>query len=207
MSQRKPVLGLCGGIGAGKSSVAKEFERLGCLVVDSDELNHQVLRRPEILRQLQEWWGSDVALKSGEPNRTRIAERIFGDESAKRRLEDLVYPLIAELREHMIRIGNQDSAVKVIILDSPLLFESNLDRLCDCVVFVDASEAVRLERLQRDRGWDRQQLRRRETWQLPPDDKRARSEFVINNEDAPERLTPQVEAVLNNVIDRQSTRR
>ncbi|GAF79474.1 unnamed protein product, partial [marine sediment metagenome] len=50
MSRRKPIVGLCGGVGAGKSMVAKEFERLGCLVIDSDRLNHEVLRRPDVLQ-------------------------------------------------------------------------------------------------------------------------------------------------------------
>ncbi len=201
----KAVIGICGGIGAGKSRVAAEFARLGALVIDSDALNHQVLRRPEVLSKLQALWGQDITLPTGEPNRRRIAQVIFADADAKARLEALVYPLIAELREHMIRLGNQDSAVKAIILDSPLLFESNLDRLCDTVVLVEAREATRLERVQQERGWDRQQMRQRESWQMPLEDKRSRSEFVIVNEGAPEQLAAPVRGILESVVARHST--
>ena len=60
MAQSKPIIGLCGGVGAGKSLVAHEFARLGGLVIDSDQLNHQVLRRPEVAQALREWWGDEI---------------------------------------------------------------------------------------------------------------------------------------------------
>ena len=206
MGLKKPIIGLCGGIGAGKSFVAAEFERLDCVIIDSDRLNHEVLRRPEILATLQKWWTDDVVDANGEPDRRRIAKIVFADAEQKQRLERLVYPLIAELREDMIKTVNEDQTVKAVILDSPLLFESNLDRLCDTIVFVEASRAARLRRLKQSRHWSNEQLREREQWQEALTDKRSRSEFIIANDGPPEQLRPRVMNILGKIVSRNSAR-
>ncbi len=205
MSRSKPIIGLCGGIGSGKSSVAHEFERLGALVIDSDRLNHAVLATPEVAAELRSWWGDEVIGPDGRPNRAALAARVFSDASARGRLERLVHPLIAARRAAMILRGAKDPAVRAIILDSPLLFESNLDRLCDWTVFVEASESRRLERLRSTRGWDERELRRREQTQLPPAEKRARCDYVIDNEGSCEELRPQVVRVFENIVSRHAS--
>jgi dephospho-CoA kinase len=200
MGSTKPIIGLCGGIGAGKSLVAREFERLGGVVIDSDELNHQVLRRPEVTETLREWWGDEILDEGGVPDRRRIAELVFEDEDRRRRLESLVHPLIAALREDIIIASIGDPKVKAIILDSPLLFESNLDRRCQATVFIEASETTRLQRLQRIRGWDLQELRQRERWQRPLAEKRRRSQYAIHNEGSVEQLRSQAKNVFERIL-------
>jgi len=207
MSRRKPIVGLCGGVGAGKSMVAKEFEHLGCLVIDSDRLNHEVLRRPDVLQTVRDWWGDRVVAADGRPDHRRIAEIVFSNPDEKRRLESLVHPLIARLREDMIKAGDEDPAVEAIILDSPLLLESNLDRLCDSIVFVEASETRRLQRLQRERNWGRDELDRRQRCQKPLAAKRSRSDFVINNDGPVGQLCPQVADIFGKVVSRPSSAR
>lgn len=202
MRRNTPIIGLCGGIGAGKTTVAEEFARQGCCVVHSDRLNHEVLRRADVQATLRNWWGADVVTDDGAPDRRRIAEIVFADPAEKRRLEDLVYPLIGEMREAKIRAVEQDPAVKAVILDSPLLFESNLDRRCDSIVFVDASRATRLRRVQQTRGWDEAQLDQRERWQMPTESKRKRADFAVNNDGPPDRLGPQVSDILRAVTSR-----
>lgn len=204
MAQSKPIIGLCGGVGAGKSLVAQEFARLGGLVIDSDQLNHQVLRRPEVAQALREWWGDEILNEEGLPDRRRVAERIFDDPEQRRRLESLVHPLIAGLRENIIKAGITDPTVRAIILDSPLLFESNLDRLCHAVVFVEANETQRLQRLKRTRGWDIQELRRREQSQMPLTEKRSRSQHVIRNDGTTERLRSRAKDVFERILAGQS---
>ncbi|MFQ5807191.1 MAG: dephospho-CoA kinase [Phycisphaerae bacterium] len=204
MGQIKPIIGLCGGIGAGKSVVAQQLERLGGLVIDSDQLNHEVLRRTEVARTLREWWGEEIVGEDGALNRRRIAELIFDDAEQKRRLESLVHPLIAVLREDIIKAGTADPKVEAIILDSPLLLESNLDRLCHAVVFVEASETLRLRRLQQTRGWDIEKLRQRERWQMPLTEKRSRSQYVICNEGSIEQLRSQAKDIFERVLAERS---
>ncbi|MBK8913897.1 MAG: dephospho-CoA kinase [Phycisphaerales bacterium] len=200
--RRKPIVGLCGAIGAGKSRVAAALGALGCKVIDSDRLNHEVLRRPEVLERLRSWWGPEVIAPDGQPNRRRIAEIIFSDGGEKRRLESLVHPLIDALRADSIEQAVGDPAIPAVVLDSPLLLESQLDRICDSVIFVDASAGVRLARLQAARGWDAAQVESRERWQLPPEAKRARADFVIVNEGTEEELQSAAAAVLRDVLRR-----
>ena len=206
MTASKPIIGLCGGVGAGKSRVAEEFARQGCLVIDSDRVNHELLRRPDVVATLRQWWGDGILGPDGLPDRRRIAEIVFADPVQKQRLEALMYPLIDALRGSMILKVDEDRAVKAIILDSPLLFESNLDRHCDAIVFVDAHRSHRLQRLQQTRGWSAAQLAAREQWQLPLAEKRSRSDFRVDNDGPPDRLPPQVHDILDRVLARHAAR-
>jgi len=204
VSGRKPVIGVCGGIGAGKSRVAAEFGKLGCLIIDADRLNHEVLATSEVLGTLQSWWGQEVMDERGRPNRARIADIIFADADQRRRLESLVHPLIHARRAAMIRAVEKDPAVTAIVIDSPLLLETNLDRECDTIVFVSASEPTRQKRLSAARGWSAEELRRRESWQLPLADKRARAEFVVDNDGPEADLRDQVADIVSKVLARHS---
>jgi dephospho-CoA kinase len=198
--QSKPIIGLCGGIGSGKSQVARILADQGGLVIDSDALNREVLQEPEVIQTLREWWGEAVFGADGQVDRKAVAGIVFKDPQARRRLESLVHPLIAARRDAMIRQGSGDPAVKAIILDSPLLIESTLDRLCDAIIYVEASETTRLRRLKQQRGWDAADLRRREQWQAPLAEKRARSGYRIRNEGTLAELREQTVRALEQII-------
>jgi dephospho-CoA kinase len=202
--RKKPIIGLCGGVGAGKSRVAAEFARLGCLVVDSDKLNHEVLLQADVLQVLQSWWGQGVMTAEGKPDRRRIADIIFADADQKRRLEGFLHPLILTRQEAMITAVEDNPAVKAIVIDSPLLIESQLDRQCDSIVFVEADEVRRLERLRRERGWTAEEVTRREGWQTPLVEKRSRATFVVDNDGPVERLRPQVADILQTILAQHS---
>ncbi|MBN2446144.1 MAG: dephospho-CoA kinase [Phycisphaerae bacterium] len=199
-ARHKPIIGICGGIGAGKSTVARVFAELGCLVIDSDAQSHEVLGRPEVVAQLREWWGREALTEAGEPRRDWIARRIFADESERRRLESLLHPLIVREHHAIITRSKSDPAVKAIILDSPLLLESNLDGLCDKIVYVHVSEEQRRQRLRSARKWDPGELERREQCQWPLERKRGRSDFVISNEGSADQLRGQVADILEEVL-------
>lgn len=179
--RRIPVIGLAGGIGSGKSHVAREFARRGCLVVDSDAEARAALDRPEVRAVLVGWWGAGVVGADGKVDRKRVGAIVFGDPEERRRLEALVHPLVRESRARMVARARGTGAVGVIV-DAPLLFEAGVDKECDAVVFVDAPTAVRLERVRAARGWDEAELSRREAAQWPAELKRAKCRFVIANE-------------------------
>lgn len=195
-----PTIGLCGGIGAGKSRVAAEFGRQGCVVISSDELGREVSEQPDVLAQLQDWWGEGVVNANGGLNRAEVARIVFAAPEERRRLEALLHPLIAARRRAIIQQVEGLAGTKAVCLDSPLLLESNLAHECDAVVFVETSFEERLRRLLASRGWDASELQRRERWQLPIDQKRRRADFVINNDGPPEALRDPVGAVLAAVL-------
>lgn len=164
---------------------------------------------PEVLAQLRRWWGDRVVTPTpagGSADRRKIAEIIFADPQERRRLENLTHPLIARRRASIISAVEQNPAVKAIVLDSPLLFESNLDRLCNAIIFVQTAEARRLHRLQQSRNWTEQELRQREQWQLPLDEKRRRSGYLIDNDGTPDQLHTQVSTILDEIVARHVAR-
>lgn len=201
---KKPIIGLCGGIGAGKSLVAAELQNLGCVVADSDRLAREALGEPEVLAKLEEWWGREVFGADGRPDRAQIAGRVFTNPVERGNLESLLYPLIATRRAAIISAAELNPAVKAIILDSPLLFESRLDRECDAVVFIEASEPERLGRLQETRNWDLNELRRREQWQLPIEEKKSRSTHVLPNHGSISELRSNIAEILRQILVRKS---
>lgn len=189
------VLGLAGGIGAGKSAVAREFARRGCVVIDSDAEAKAALDRPEVRDELRRWWGDRVIGADGRVDRSAVASIVFAEGEQRRRLEALVHPLVRARRAELVRAAASRGA-EVVVVDAPLLFEAGVDAECDAVVFVDAPREARLERVRSSRGWDGAEVARRERAQMPLEEKRRRSRYGIVNAGDPADLGPQVEGVL-----------
>lgn len=178
---RPMVIGLAGGIGAGKSAVAKVFAEGGALVIDSDKEAKDALDRPEVRGELIRWWGDRVLDATGRIDRKKVGEIVFSDPSQRERLERLVHPLVRATRNEMIA-RTDPRTTPAVIVDAPLLFEAGLDKECDAVVFVDTPRESRLKRVQATRGWDEAELTRREKAQLPLEAKRSRADVVIAND-------------------------
>jgi dephospho-CoA kinase len=198
--QRKPIIGLAGGIGAGKSEVARLLGRLGAAVVEADEVNREELRRPETIETLTRWWGRDVLCGPRELNRQRIAEIIFADSEQRKRLERWIHPRLAARRQERIAAYQAELRVRAIALDAPLLFEAGLADDCDVIVFVEADRAVRLARVARDRGWTEEELDRRENAQKPLEFKRDCADYVVSNNSGLDALAAQVTRVFSHIL-------
>ncbi len=179
MSGRPPVIGLAGGIGAGKSRVAAILTEAGCLVSDSDADARAVFDEAEVIETLRSWWGEQVVRPDGGIDRSEVARRVFADPEERTRLERLVHPAIHARRR--ARFESAPPGTPALVIDAPLLFEAGLDAECDAVLFVDAPREVRLERVRRHRGWDESELDRREAAQWPVHRKRAGADEVVEN--------------------------
>lgn len=173
------VIGLVGGIGAGKSAVAAALGELGFLVVDSDREAKAALDQPVVRDQLVAWWGAGVLGAGGRIDRARVAEIIFANPAERARLEGLVHPLVKATRAAFASRARQDGK-RGVVVDAPLLFEAGVDKECDFVVFVDAPRELRIARV-KSRGWDEAELDRREKAQLSLQEKRTRADAVIEN--------------------------
>ena len=192
----KPVLGLIGGIGSGKSRVAAELVRHGGAIIAGDHLGHEGLRQADIKARVVERWGKGILDDEGEVNRRVLGERVFAKVAELRALETLLFPWIERRIGEEIAAGQQDPAVKFLVLDAAVMLEAGWDRFCDRVIFVEAPRSVRLERLARQRNWNEEEVSRREQAQKPLTDKKARADALVDNSGALGQLTSQVADVL-----------
>lgn len=197
----KPIIGIIGGVGSGKSHVAGLFGELGCLVINSDEQVSQVYKLREVQDTLREWWGPSILLPDRRVNRSAIARIVFADPVQLRRLESLLHPRVAELRDQAMAARAQDPATLAYIWDAPLLIEAGLAPRCDAIVFVDAPPEQRLRRVQSTRGWTEAQWLAREKSQLPLDNKRKIAKYMVcNAADADNEVRRQVREVLSCIL-------
>lgn len=192
----KPVLGLLGGIGSGKSTVAAALVRRGGRLISGDSLGHEALRQPEVRERVVGRWGPDVLGADGEVSRRKVAALVFADDGERRALESMVFPWIERRFREEIAAANADPEVAFVVLDAAIMLEAGWNNVCDRLVYVDAPRAVRLRRLAEQRGWSEREVQARERAQFPLTDKASRADFAIDNSDGPEAVLPQVDELL-----------
>lgn len=198
-----PIFGLAGGIGSGKSEVARILASLGCFVIDSDKEAKEALDRPEVRNQLTQWWGQGILLPDRKVNRKAIADIVFKSDKDRAALEALIHPLVRARRADL-RKQAQAAGAKAAIIDAPLLFEAGVDAECDAVIFVDAPRPTRIARIAA-RGWDEAELARREAAQLPHEEKQRRSTITIPNDGSPDELRTRVATAFHKLTSATKT--
>ncbi len=201
IADRPVVIGLAGGVGAGKSAAARVFEECGARHLDADADARAALDDREVRRTLVEWWGEDVLDDSGSVDRRRVADIVFQDPEQRRYLEALLHPIVIERHERDIARARAEGAESVVI-DAPLLFEAGLDRRCDVIVFVDAPRKDRLRRVREARGWSDQELARRENSQRPLENKRSCAHYVLDNDAGLDKLQSQARDLYQEIMRR-----
>jgi dephospho-CoA kinase len=200
MYEGKPIIGIAGGIAAGKTFIAQLFAEAGCMVISSDEIVRQAYKDPIIIAQIKKWWGLMVFSPGGEIDRAAVARKIFSMPEERRRLEQLIHPYANQIRERMMQQAAADPQVKAFVWDTPLLFETGLDKLCDKVVFVDVPRETRLKRVHESRGWGPTELEERENLQMSLDNKRGISDYVIVNTADADSARGQVRDTLTRIL-------
>ena len=189
------VVGLTGGIGTGKSTVAVLLRERGATVIDADEATRAV-QAPgsEGLRRLVEEFGSGILTAGGELDRARLADIAFRDADARGRLNGIVHPLVREWMADRQRQA-AERGDPVVVLDIPLLFESRGAAALQTVVLVYAPEEVAIARLVEQRGMSEEQARARIAAQMPIEEKRRLATHVIENTGSLAELKARVDAV------------
>ena len=184
------VVGILGGIGSGKSLVAKQLGQMGAEVFSADEAGHQALSDPAVMETLVDRWGDSTLDSNGHLDRQAIAERVFkGPEADRERefLEGLTHPWIARQMNLFVERLRQRGDVPLVVIDAALLVEAGWDTACDKLLFVEVDDETRWDRC-RERGWSRQQWVAREASQLSIDEKRSHASLVIDNNSDPDSL-------------------
>jgi dephospho-CoA kinase len=196
-SHRKPVIGLVGGIGAGKSTVAAALVKHGGRVVAADPLGHEALERPDIRARVIEVWGErDILAPQGKIDRKKLGRIVFPSPVERSRLEHLVHPYIEQRLREEIANAQRDPIVKFVVLDAAIMLEAGWDGVCDKLIHVDAPHPVRLRRVQAQRGWTAQELANREAVQMPSEKKKERADAVIDNGGTPDATNAQVDKLV-----------
>lgn len=185
-------VGLTGGIGSGKSSVAELLAGHGAVIVDADAIAREVVApgTPGLAAVAREF-GSDILTPEGALDRPRLGRLVFADDERRQALEAIVHPLI-EARRHELLASVPPGAV--VVVDSPLLVEMGTADEFDTVVVVDAPDDVRLERLEQ-RGLAPTDARARMAAQASREERLAAADHVINNSGSRADLQRQVSAL------------
>jgi dephospho-CoA kinase len=191
-SSTKPVIGLIGGIGSGKSRAAAAFVQHGAYLVSGDKAGHEALRQPDIRNRVVQRWGAQVLDDDGEINRRRLGALVFAEAAQLRELEALVFPFIERRLREEIEVARRDPKVRFILLDAAVLLEAGWMPMCDRIVYVHAPREVRLRRLAGQRGWSPEEVSAREQVQLPLTDKVTRADHALDNSGPLESLDRQV---------------
>jgi dephospho-CoA kinase len=196
----KPIIGLTGSIGAGKTEVARILVDLGCAVIHADALAHQILEEEPTKDFLRKNFGPQVIRPDGQADRQKIADLVFTDRAKIRLLEDFIHPEVKQRQEALIAKFMADSGVKAVVLDVPLLIESGLKHSCDWVILVDADREIRQKRVGQSRGWSEEELARREKFFYSIYLKRSVADAIVYNNTTIDACRQQVEMILSRII-------
>ena len=193
--RRKPVIGLIGGMGSGKSLVAAELARHGGLVISGDRLGHEALAQTEIRTRIIQRWGTEVLDREGKVNRGRLAEIVFANPDERRELEALSFPYIERRIGEEIAAGQENPDAKFLVLDAAVMLEAGWNKYCDRLVYVAAPPELRLQRLL-GRGLTEKDVRARQEAQWSLDNKAGRADVVLENAGSAEALKWKVEDLM-----------
>ncbi len=191
------IIGITGGIGAGKSTVAKILRSMGYLVYDSDAQARTLQDEDVNLKlKIQGLFGSDIYNESGL-NRPALAKIVFNNPELLTQLSNIVHPVVQSDFEAWVKLNSQ---AKVLFIESAILFESHFDKLTDKTILVTASEDIRIARVLKRDGISPEQVRERISRQTSEEEKKEWVDAVIYTDDEKKPLYEKVESALNDLL-------
>lgn len=196
------IVGVTGGIGAGKSRVCEVFAREGARVIEADEVGRQTVEDPAVLRALAQAFGNDILDEQGALNRRELGRRAFASATARKRLNAIVWPSLGRrLREAAERL-HSECPDRPVVVDAALILEwGDRHALCDALVAVTAPETRRIQRAMERKGLSEEEVRDRMASQLPESEKVAAADYVIENAGSLSDLESRAMAVWRQIIE------
>jgi len=186
------LVGLTGGIGSGKTTVAGLLAGRGAVVVDADELAREALEPgTRTFKHVSDLFGQDVLTTDGRIDRAALANLVFSDEEKRRALESITHPEVFRLlAEAVEKLRDTDS---IVVFDAPLIIETGFHQAVDVLVVVTAPVEQRIERVRRDRGMTEAEAAVRIAAQAEPEARNAAADFLILNDGGLEELEARVD--------------
>ena len=195
------VIGLTGGVGTGKSTVAKMFRQLGAVALDADVIAHQAMEPKRLAwRSIVKAFGRDVLNTDQTVNRRRLASIVFSDEQRRRQLERIIHPVVLRQIKRALHRLWRTRGVKVVVLDIPLLLEAGAEGWVDALVVVTAPPEAQRERLQRTHGWSDGETAARIAAQWDLSAKAALADYVVDNSNGVDATRTQVRQLWKQLV-------
>ena len=191
------LVGLTGGVATGKSTVAKMFKRCGAVVIDADQLAHDVVKpgKPAWL-EIVKTFGRAVLNPDRTLNRRELGAVVFGNRTKLRQLEQIIHPRVAREQARLTKQAARKDPHAVVIYDVPLLFEAGIDKRVDHTIVVTANQETQIARLKKRNGLSRAEAIRRIRSQMPLAKKIQRADHVLNGTLSRPSLRQQVSLLL-----------
>lgn len=197
------VIGLTGGFGTGKSTVAKMMLQQGAAVIDADEIVHQIMKPgTEVYASLVSYYGPEILKKNGQIDRVLLAKIVFAP-CAQHKLDylcSIIHPPVIKIIEQKLRYLKAKGSCKFVVIDAPLLLETGLEKKVDKVVVVKASLHHQIKRCQAQYGLGKEQILARIKYQMPLEEKIKRADFVIDNNGSLASTQRQVKQIMSRIL-------
>jgi dephospho-CoA kinase len=198
-SQKKPIIGILGGVGSGKSTVAAEFAKLGCAVIDADKIAHNILDKKDLRKKVVARFGREILKRGGKIDRRKLAGIAFAGAKNLTALNRIIHPLVLKGVRELIKKANGQNKVKAIVLDMPLLVEVGWAKRCDKLIFVKCRWQIRAKRAKKMGILNLAKLKFRENFQISLDKKESIADNTIDNNSGFSALARQVTDVFSGI--------
>lgn len=197
------IIGLTGGIASGKSTVTRTLLDLGAIIIDSDELAHNIMKpyKPA-WKDIVKIFGTEILNPDETINRDRLGQIVFNDPDKLRELNQITHWRIAERYKEDLRLLRKEKPEAVVVMEIPLLYETHAERICDEVWVVWVDRETQMERLMKRDGISREDALKRIEAQMDLDEKARLADVVIDNRHSIEATN---EAATKNYIERMQT--
>ena len=194
-------VGLTGGIGSGKSTASKFFEKLGAFILDADKEAKNLLEKNEIVQhEVISEFGTDIINTTGKVDKNKLARVAFQDVDHQRRLNSVVHPYIYDLIDKTFDKVLNDGKYAVFIIDAAMIYESGYDIHLDYIIVITAQLKNRMERALARKTLTREEILKRIEFQWPEEEKVGMGDFVIHNDGSEKELNDNIKSIIKKLI-------
>ena len=195
------VIGVTGGLGTGKSTIAGMFKQLGAVVLDADVIAHEVMEPKKVAwRQILKTFGEDILNEDHTINRGQLANVVFRDGQRRRELEAIIHPHVLRRIKQQLHRLRRTRGTRAVVLDVPLLVEVGAQDVVDALVVVTAPPEAQRERLKKTFRWSEEEMDARMAAQWDLAAKVALADHVVDNSDGVDVTRTQVKRIWNQLV-------
>ncbi|MFW6035863.1 MAG: dephospho-CoA kinase [Halothermotrichaceae bacterium] len=190
------IIGLTGGIASGKTTVSNLLKKLGAVIIDADKIAHQVLETKTAREKVISYFGSAI-IDNNQINRKKLGKIVFNNSEEKKKLEEITHPMIIDIIK--MKIKQYSKKNDIIVVDAPLLLETNLDKIVDSVWVVYVNKKTQLKRLMNRDNINLYKAKKRINSQMPLAKKRKLADIVIDNNGSKKELEQKVKKICREI--------